>query len=139
MTLPALLQAPSPSSLASQWKTLFDHGIGPVVSLTFSAAAGFAALAYRAPPGTGRGEGVAPPRTLYAIAALLGCGLAPYTLVLMGGVNEELALRGAGGKGRGEGETRGLVVRWGRLSLVRGVLLLGAAGVGMWGCVGERV
>lgn len=73
------------------------------------------------------------------VAALMGCGLAPYTLILMGSVNNELSLRATGGTGKEKGETRGLVERWGRLNLVRGGLLLGAAGVGMWGCVVERV
>ncbi|KAF3047964.1 hypothetical protein E8E12_002332 [Didymella heteroderae] len=45
VTLPALLQS-APDTLAKQWKTLFDHGITPVVSLAMTSAAGFTALAY---------------------------------------------------------------------------------------------
>lgn len=45
VTLPALLQSPS-VSIAKQWKTLFDHGITPVDSLTMTPAIGFAALVY---------------------------------------------------------------------------------------------
>lgn len=74
---------------------------------------------------------------LYAAAALLGCGLAPYTLLLMGGVNGELTLRATGGTGMEKGETRVLVERWGRLNLVRGCMLLFSAGLGMWACVVE--
>jgi hypothetical protein len=86
--------------------------------------------------GRGGGGGSVSQRTLYAAAALLGCGLAPYTLLLMGGVNDELSLRATtGGMGKQKGETRALVERWGRLNLARGCMLLFSAGLGMWACV----
>ncbi|KAJ4982578.1 hypothetical protein SVAN01_11931 [Stagonosporopsis vannaccii] len=148
VTLPALLLSP-PASLASQWKSLFDHGIVPVVSLTLSSAAGFAALAYHAtltPAVTASGLVSYRVRNLYAGAALLGVALAPYTQVLMGGVNAELARRaaeranGAEKERERESEREGtgeLVRKWGTLNLWRGVMLLCSAGLGLWGVVVE--
>ncbi|KAH6619039.1 hypothetical protein C7974DRAFT_40721 [Boeremia exigua] len=134
VTLPALLQSP-PATLAKQWKILFDHGITPVVALTLSSAAGFATLAYNAaltPSVTATGLVSHRARNLYAVAALLGVGLAPYTQILMGSVNAELASRAERGEKGGESGTRGLVEKWGRLNLARGCMLLASAGVGMW-------
>lgn len=88
ITLPALEHA-SPSVLATQWKTLYDVGIVPVVSLTMSSAVGFATLAYRStftPSLTATGLISHTKRNLYIAAAVAAFGLAPYTRLLMGDV-----------------------------------------------------
>lgn len=126
VTLPALLQS-SPDTLATQWKTLFDHGIAPVVTLSMSSAAGFAALAY------GAGAAASRERDLYVAAAVAAFGLAPYTQILMGGVNGELSRRAGAGEKRAD--THELVRTWGRYNLARGCLLLLSAGLGTWACV----
>ncbi|KAL6703583.1 hypothetical protein ACN47E_009528 [Coniothyrium glycines] len=85
ITLPALVHA-SPSVLATQWKTLYDGGLLPVVSLTMTSAVGFATLAYR----SALNPGLAPTglishtkRNLYIAAAVAAFSLAPYTGLVM--------------------------------------------------------
>lgn len=85
VTLPALVHA-SPSVLATQWKTLYDGGIVPVVSLTMTSAVGFATLAYRSalmPSLSPTGLVSYARRNLYIAAAVSAFGLVPYTRLLM--------------------------------------------------------
>jgi hypothetical protein len=134
VTLPALLQSP-PATLAKQWKTLFDHGITPVVTLTMTSAIGFTALAYHTTltPGlTGTGALTTRERNLYVAAAVTAFGLAPYTQILMGSVNAELTRRATAGEKEG---TKELVETWGMYNLLRGCMLLVSAGLGTWACV----
>ncbi|KAJ8105855.1 hypothetical protein OPT61_g9931 [Boeremia exigua] len=137
VTLPALLQSSS-ATLASQWKTLFDRAIGPVVSLSMSSAVGFAALAYHSmltPTVTTSGALSYRARNLYAAASVGAFGLAPYTQFLMGSINAELSRRGSASQEKAG--THELVRTWGRYNLVRGCMLLFSAGLGMWACLSK--
>lgn len=115
---------------------MFDHGITPVVSLTMTSAVGFAALAYQStfnPNLTAARLMSHRERNLYAAAAVTAFGLAPYTQIIMGSVNAELARRATAGEKKGD--THELVRTWGRYNLIRGCMLLLSAGLGMWACV----
>jgi phospholipase/lecithinase/hemolysin len=135
VALPALLRA-DPSTLAAQWQLLYDHGIGPVVSLALSSSLGFATLAYRStltPSLTATGLVSYTRRNLYIGAAVAMVGLAPYTQILMGSTNKELMRRATtGAKKEDVGDVHALVKRWGHLNFWRGVMLLAGAGMGAW-------
>lgn len=100
-----------------------------------SSALGFTALAYHdtlTPSLTASGLVSYRERNLYVAAAVAAFGLAPYTQILMGGVNAELARRATAGEKEG---TKELVETWGRYNLLRGCMLLVSAGLGTWACV----
>ncbi|KAF1994646.1 hypothetical protein P154DRAFT_612983 [Amniculicola lignicola CBS 123094] len=131
VTIPVLLQSPV-GQLASQWQTMFNRGITPVVSLAMTSAVGFMTLAYRVHTASQRlssGTDVST-RNLYIGAAVATFGLAPYTQILMGGTNSELARRAA--LQSAQAGTYELVQRWGTFNLWRGVMLLVGAVVGTW-------
>ncbi|KAF2679251.1 DUF1772-domain-containing protein [Lentithecium fluviatile CBS 122367] len=134
ITFPALRHAPD-QLLLTQWQTLYDSGLVPVVTTALSSAAGFAALAYRtslAPAGTVSTS----QRNWYAAAAVAMLGLAPYTRIVMGGTIDELSRRAKARKEESEkADTRALVEQWGTLNLWRGMLLLMGTGVGVWASV----
>ncbi|KAH7113248.1 hypothetical protein B0J11DRAFT_146096 [Dendryphion nanum] len=141
ISLPAFLHADA-NTLATQWQILYDSGIAPVVSMALSSSVGFATLAYRTGPGlTQTGLVSCAKRNLYIAAAVAAFGLAPYTQILMLSTNKDIMRRArvvakkeesrAGDK---EG-THAVVRRWGALNLGRGLLLLGAAGMGAWATV----
>ncbi|KAF1852034.1 uncharacterized protein K460DRAFT_413512 [Cucurbitaria berberidis CBS 394.84] len=136
VTIPALLHAP-PSTLAVQWKILFDSAITPVVSLAMSSAVGFATLAYRETHTVSTSVGK---RNLYVAAAVGAFGLAPYTRLLMWDSIAELEKRAKAGEKRegeevGGSKTHALVKQWGTLNLYRGCMLLVSAGLGLWASV----
>lgn len=93
LTVPALLQTPSPALLVRQWRTFFDRGLllGPGCIVPSSLLFGW--LAWREPS----------TRTvswrLYTAAAGLLAGTVPYTMALVNGVNGELKRRSGGGGG----------------------------------------
>ena len=132
-TVPALLVSPGPL-LARQWKILFDKGLVVVVSNVAVSSAAFAYLAYdaRAPSLSGLQS------RLFVGAAVAAVASAPYTKVVMGGVNSRLieiavGLEAADQRAKvDEGEVRGLVGAWSRLNAVRSVLPLTAAVIGIW-------
>ncbi|OAL50285.1 hypothetical protein IQ07DRAFT_680592 [Pyrenochaeta sp. DS3sAY3a] len=137
VTLPALLKA-SPSTLATQWKVLFDTGITPVVTLAMSSTVGFATLAYRAtynPLSISAGLVNHTKRNLYVAAAVAAFGLVPYTRLLMWRNIAELEKRAkAAVDGEASNDTHDLVKQWGTLNLYRGLVLLSSAGLGVWAC-----
>ncbi|ORY13356.1 hypothetical protein BCR34DRAFT_599900 [Clohesyomyces aquaticus] len=145
LTLPTILPS-SPSALATQWGTLFNRGIVPVVTFSMSSAAGFALLAYNThsllSTSIDPNSNLTLKRNLYVAAAVGAVSLAPYTQILMGSVNaalKERAARVESGKGSG-GEvgvedTHGLVRQWGYWNLRRGGMLLVGAACGVLGSV----
>jgi hypothetical protein len=129
VTLPALLSAPA-GTLATQWKVMFDSGIAPMASLSTTSAAGLALLAYHAPTVTSASLAE---RNLYIAAAVGAASLGPYTKILMGSNIEALEKRAkAAAEGQEKGDTHELVRTWGRYNFFRGLMLLSAAGCGMW-------
>ncbi|KAF2107034.1 hypothetical protein BDV96DRAFT_654126 [Lophiotrema nucula] len=133
ITLPVLLPS-KPQALATQWRTLFNAGITPVVTLAMSSAAGFALLAYRAtytPTPTSPGQVNTLKRNLYVAAAIGAFSLAPYTAILMGNVNDTLMQRAAQAAKEEVKDTHELVRRWGTLNFNRGLLLLAGAACGV--------
>lgn len=109
-------------------------------------AAGFAYLAYDASKIMGLGGSQV---KFYMAAATASFSLAPFTRVMMWGVIGRLTAIAESGKGNvekegeklkagGEGEVHELVRRWGSLNLVRGLLPLVGAAVGVWGVTEGR-
>ena len=100
VSIPALLDG-APSTLATQWKTLYDRAVTPVVTLAMTSSVGFTALAYRATYSSMSSEtSWATKRNLYIAAAIAAFGVAPYTRLLMWDNIAELErLAKAAGKG----------------------------------------
>ncbi|GAD94283.1 conserved hypothetical protein [Paecilomyces variotii No. 5] len=152
LTIP-IITAPTPglkphaSTLALKWKTLYDRGKLAVIPLGMGSAAAFAlrALLEFKNPSTVGSKVVSKDSagSLFVVAAILAISFAPYTQIIMGGVNEALGRRavvaaaaaaggGASDEQKDENRVQELIERWSQLNLVRGVILLGAAVVGSW-------
>ncbi len=154
VSVPALLSGSSTapaSTIATQWKTLYDRAVGPVVTLSMTSTVGFALLAYRtataatsvtSPPGLTNTPPAAmvTKRNFYIAAAVLAFSVAPYTrLVMWENISqlEKLAgAAGAAGKGTASSAaTHGLVQRWGDLNLYRACMPLLSAVCGLLAAV----
>ena len=68
------------------------------------------------------------------IAGLMTAAIVPYTMAIMGSVNDTLmeAANADGRMGLGDEEVKDLVRRWSWLNAARGVLPLVGGVVGMW-------
>ncbi|KAF2703833.1 hypothetical protein K504DRAFT_538639 [Pleomassaria siparia CBS 279.74] len=132
-----VLRPSSQANLATQWQTLFDSGITPVVTLAMTSATGFAILAYRATSTIDAATGAVShaKRNLYIGAAVMAFSLGPFTQIMLGATNAELSRRAKLGGKEGFKGTHELVERWGRLNLARGCLVLVGAGLGLWASV----
>lgn len=161
VSVPALLSGASTapaSTIATQWKTLYDRAVGPVVTLSMTSTIGFAALAYRtataaaaaatssvtSPPGLTNtppaASAMVTKRNFYIAAAVLAFSVAPYTrLVMWENISQLEKLAGAAGpagKGTaGSAATQGLVQRWGELNLYRACMPLLSALCGLLAAV----
>ncbi|KAL1860942.1 hypothetical protein Plec18167_003777 [Paecilomyces lecythidis] len=134
---------PHASTLALQWKTLYDRGKIAVIPLGMGSAASFALRALLEFKNPSTGPNVASKDSigsLFVVAAILAVSFAPYTQIIMGGVNEALwqraivaaASSGTSDEQKDENTVQELIQRWSRLNLFRGIILLGAAVVGSW-------
>jgi hypothetical protein len=132
---PSIGQKLSASTLALQWKNLYDRGKVVIIPLGLGSAASFALRLLL------KKDDAAP---LFITAAILSFSFAPYTTVIMGDVNETLwqraivaaSITGQSKEDEDEKPVVELVERWARLNLIRGIIFLGAAIVGSWAVSG---
>ncbi|KAH6853486.1 hypothetical protein B0I37DRAFT_440627 [Chaetomium sp. MPI-CAGE-AT-0009] len=133
--VPRLLESPTPTML-QQWRRTYARGVATIPFAAAAAAAGYLWL------GLSRAGGMGLCRSrLYLVAAGLTVGVAPYTVVVMGGTNARLmGLEERVGEVRGlsEGEVaveersaKGLVDWWGVLNLGRAGMLVAGAVCGL--------
>ncbi|KAK3300105.1 uncharacterized protein B0H64DRAFT_437289 [Chaetomium fimeti] len=138
--VPRLLESPTPTML-QQWRRTYARGASTIPFAAAAAAAGYLWLGLSGGcggGGGGAGMGLCRAR-LYLAAAGLTVGIAPYTMVVMGGVNGRLkGLEKRVGEVRSEGEVaieersaKGLVDWWGVLNLGRAGLLVAGAVCGL--------
>jgi hypothetical protein len=131
ITYPALRKATNQQTLLTQWHTLFNSGIVPVVTTSATAGLGFAMLAYLAP--IGAVSVWSEKRNFYAAASVVMLSLAPYTRIVLGSTIDELSRRAEAGKE--EKDSKELFERWGVLNFWRGCFLMVGAGMGVWASV----
>ncbi|KAH7348571.1 hypothetical protein BKA65DRAFT_594371 [Rhexocercosporidium sp. MPI-PUGE-AT-0058] len=131
ITIPTLLNSQTQSqsqsqstplssrTLALQWRHTYELGKAQNRPISAVIASSFAYLAFKSRTGGPRNV-----VAMYGLAALLTVGIAPFTVLVMRGVNESLiGLSEGDGKDReGEDEVRGLLERWARLNGVRSLL-----------------
>lgn len=129
--MPVLLATSDPNALAQQWQSIYLRGRvqGPAVATVSGLLYAYAAYARSQAGGSGRAPG---------IAGLVTVSIVPYTLVLMGRVNQKLlelaAAEPASSTAKSEG-LRDLVIRWSRLNLIRGLFPLLGGVLGLWGAL----
>lgn len=134
LAIPGLLSPPSPGlgaqALAQQWDVVFRRGrvLCPLTAVL--AALGYGHLAWRSSPRAAGGT-----RSLVGAAAL-SLAIVPFTLLVIGPTNKALQRAAAGEGPLGEGAVRELVRRWSTLNLVRSLLPLSSAVLGLWTLVG---
>ncbi|RFU36291.1 hypothetical protein B7463_g36, partial [Scytalidium lignicola] len=140
--VPNLLTSPTPL-LLQQWAKCFNSGRKTVPPLAAIASACFFYLASKTNRTLAKAKFYR-----YVLAGVLGLSIMPYTFVLMGKTNRKLSAKAQQTKGLGvtdevveaaapEETAHWLVDRWGVLNLGRGILLLGAAGLGTWTAIEE--
>ncbi|KAH6634146.1 hypothetical protein B0J18DRAFT_9886 [Chaetomium sp. MPI-SDFR-AT-0129] len=145
--VPRLLESPTPTML-TQWARTYSRGAKTIPTTAAVAAAAYIWLGWKAGPGGGvrvLGLGV---RELYYAAAALSVGMAPYTVLVMQGTNDELhrlekvanAQKKAGVVGVAaagdevvvqEKSAKALVDWWGLLNLGRAGMLIGGVVCGL--------
>ena len=141
LCIPSVQLAPDPLS-ARQWKALFSKGKGSAPPVAMLTAAVFGYLAYKfydvpLSANITRGQ-------LYALAVVAAISNIPYTLIVMQDVNGKLLAKCADAEGlnikekatqvglpKGE-TTTDLLNRWKFYNMIRGLLSLSAAALGMW-------
>ncbi|KAK1998452.1 DUF1772-domain-containing protein [Colletotrichum falcatum] len=125
-SVPAILQSSSePAHALRLWRHIFLNGAstGPKVALVT-----FLSLAYTAYDHHNRGAVWKP----YATAGVLSLAIVPFTLVFMSSTNNALMAAAQGVKTLALSETTELLARWRTLNLVRSLIPLASAGIGLW-------
>ncbi|KAK2029968.1 DUF1772-domain-containing protein [Colletotrichum zoysiae] len=125
-SVPAILQSSSePAHALRPWRHIFLNGAstGPKVALVT-----FLSFAYAAYDHHTRGAVWKP----YATAAVLSLTIAPFTLVFMSSTNNALMAGAQGVETLSLSETTELLTRWQILNLVRSLISLASAGLGLW-------
>lgn len=133
-TMPGLLSAPVGGALlAQQWQTMYDLGKAVMPTIAVGSLAAFAYAAYD------RSR-----RHLdwkrYATAGGLTLAIVPFTLIFMHPTNRSLLQIAGGGATAvvvNDDSVRALITKWAGLNLVRSLLPLAGAVVGIWALVDE--
>ncbi|OIW26153.1 DUF1772-domain-containing protein [Coniochaeta ligniaria NRRL 30616] len=134
--MPGLLSAPVPGALlAQQWQTAFNLGKATMPTIAIGSLAAFAYAAYD------RSR-----RHLdwkrYATAGALTLAIVPFTLIFMHPTNRSLLQVAGGGATAAvvnDDSVRALITKWTGLNLIRSLLPLGGAVVGLWSLVEEKL
>lgn len=110
--------------LAQQWAGLFTRGkaLGPSVGLL--SASGYGFLARRAASQSSSRS--------FLGALVLSIGIVPFTLLVMDTTNRALLRVAAGEDKLEDGAVRELLSRWRAQNLVRSLLPLTSAALGLW-------
>jgi hypothetical protein len=134
--MPGLLSAPvSGRLLAQQWQAMFNMG---KVAAPTVAVVSVAAYAYTAYDRSKRHLYW----TRYAAAGALTLSIIPFTLIFMHPTNQSLLQIASGGATAAvvnDDSVRALITKWAGLNLIRSLLPLGGAVVGLWALVQEKV
>jgi hypothetical protein len=78
-----------------------------------------------------KGQGQ-PAWTRYGLAGALTIGIVPFTIIAMTATNNALMQVASGATALGEDATRSLLLKWKGLNMVRSMLPLAGAVVGLW-------
>ncbi|KAF2404167.1 DUF1772-domain-containing protein [Trichodelitschia bisporula] len=126
-------------TIAKQWTHMYHYGKtqNPPISVVSAAALGYVAWSVRS--GTELAKLV--PRNaspLYAASAVLIMAIAPYTVVFMTATNDRLHAHAAATEKTtaAEKNIEELLKKWDSLNLIRGLLPLAAAALGMIAVLG---
>lgn len=134
--MPGLLSAPvSGALLAQQWQTIFNLGKATAPTI---AVASLAAFAYTAYDRSRRHLDW----TRYATAGALTLAIVPFTLIFMHPTNQSLLQVAGGGATAAvvnDDSVRALITKWAGLNLIRSLLPLGGAVVGLLTLTEERL
>lgn len=133
--MPGLLSAPvSGRLLAQQWQTMYSMGKATMPSIALVSLAAYGYAAY------GRSR-----RHLdwkrYAVAGALTLGIVPFTLGFMQPTNRSLMQIASGGATAAmvnDDSVRALITTWAGLNLIRSLLPLCGAVVGLWALMQEK-
>jgi hypothetical protein len=135
-TVPGLLAAPvSGALLAQQWETIFNLGKAAAPAI---AATSLAAFAYKAYDRSRRNLDW----KRYATAGALTLAIVPFTLIFMHPTNQSLLLVAGGGATAAavnDDSVRALITKWAGLNLIRSLLPLGGAVIGLWALAEEKL
>jgi hypothetical protein len=134
--MPGLLSTPVPGDLlAQQWRAMFNMGKAAMPAIAVISVASYAYTAYD------RSK-----RhlywTRYATAAALTVSIIPFTFIFMHPTNQSLLQIAGGGATAAvvnDDSVRALITKWAGLNLIRSLLPLGGAIVGLWALVQEGV
>lgn len=125
--MPGLLAGAVPArELATQWQTMYNRGKARMPAAALAALVGFAYVAYDQ-----KSQGQLAWKR-YGLAAALTIAVVPYTIIGMTATNKALMQVASGAAALSEDATRSLLVRWNGLNMVRSMLPLAGAVVGVW-------
>jgi len=131
ITLPVLVQTTNdPAKLVDQWNRVYlsGHVKGPITAVTTGLIYGLAALGKAA---------AGQPWHAFAVAGLTTVCIIPFTLTFMLGTNNTLfaaerkARKSKGLDTIGWAETEKLVMRWGKLNMIRSFVPMTGAVIGL--------
>jgi len=128
MAVPALLDtAENPVHMMQTWKGIYNRGKVQGPSTALLTLLSYGTAAYLA-----RQQGL--PWAGFVGAGLLTLGIMPFTIAFLAPTNSRL-LAGAAGVGKGDVSLQtavGWLRYWGQVNLVRGLLPLAGATLGLW-------
>lgn len=126
-SVPGLMAASVPSrELAEQWAAIYNRGKVTAPPVAVASLAAYAFLAYELKNGGQLNW------ERYGLAGALTAGIIPFTLIGMASTNGALMQVAGGATSLSDDATRSLLLRWQGLNLVRSMLPLAGAVLGLW-------
>lgn len=120
------------STIAKQWRRLFEIGKSQAPPIAASVAVSFGYLAWSVRAGAPLFKKTPLSRSaLFSTAAIMTVGIVPFTIIFMSGTNDALMKKAAATSESSGEETADLVEKWATLNRLRSFLPLAGAFCGI--------